>query len=475
MKLNVLFINDVHGYLAPHPELFYDETGEIIETAGGYARIASVVKAIREGNPNTLLFDGGDTLYGTKPIVASNGMAMVPILNALNIDALVGHWDFGYGPDQLEKINKQLDFPMLGCNVFTIDGDHFLQPTAMFEKEGVKIGVVGLCSMIIDKVMPEKMSKGLQFTSGVEEVPHHIKELKANDAAIIIVLSHNGFPQDVELLKRVDGIDICLSAHTHNRIYKPIEVNGAKIVQCGCHGAFVSNFTIELEDKKIKICDYEMLKVDDSIPENEAMAQLVNKSLEPYEDMRTKNIGRTKMVLHRYNTLNSTMDELLLKATAHATDTSIVFSNGWRYGAPIPVGSITENDLYNIAPMNPPLSTVELTGKEIKQMLEENLERTFSSDAFKQMGGYVKRVLGLQINMRIENPTGHRIQEIYYNGKHLEMDKTYRVSFITIQGVPKKYGKNRIEHPPKAVEAMKMYLKVHPDFNSDPIGSFRLV
>ena len=75
MKLNVLFINDVHGYLAPHPELFYDETGEIIETAGGYARIASVVKAIREGNPNTLLFDGGDTLYGTKPIVASNGMA----------------------------------------------------------------------------------------------------------------------------------------------------------------------------------------------------------------------------------------------------------------------------------------------------------------------------------------------------------------------------------------------------------------
>ncbi len=57
------------------------------------------------------------------------------------------------------------------------------------------------------------------------------------------------------------------------------------------------------------------------------------------------------------------------------------------------------------------------------------------------MGVYVKRVLGLQVNMRIENPTGHRIQKIYYKGSHLDFEKIYKVSFVTTQGVALKYGK----------------------------------
>ncbi|MAG86499.1 bifunctional metallophosphatase/5'-nucleotidase [Zunongwangia profunda] len=469
MKLNLLFINDVQGYLAPHPELFYDETGEVVETAGGYAHIAGLVEDIRRKNPNTLLLDGGDTLHGTKPLVDSKGEAIIPILNALKPDALVGHWDFGYGPEQLQKINKALNFPILGCNVFAENGFNFLQ------KEDVKIGVIGICAMIVDKVMPEKMSEGLKFTTGIDELPKYIKQLKKEGADIIVLLSHNGFPQDVELLKKVDGIDICLSAHTHNRLYAPIEVNGARIVQCGCQGVFVGNFTIVFEENKIKNYDYELIKVDNSVPKNTEMDKLVQKALKPYQEISTTALGHTKEILHRYNTTNSTMDNLLLKAIAHITKTDIAFSNGWRYGAPIAVGKITENDLYNIAPMNPPVSTVELTGIEIKEMLEENLERTFCSNPLKQMGGYAKRVLGLQINMRIENPKGHRIQEIYYKGSHLNLDKTYKVSFVTMQGVSKKYGKNRKKHNQKAVEAMKTYLKENPEFSPDTIKSFRLV
>ena len=475
MKLNILFINDVHGYLAPHPELFYDETGEVVETVGGYAQIAGLVEDIRKENPNTLLFDGGDTLHGTKPVVESEGEALIPILNALKPDALVGHWDFGYGPDRLRQINKQLNFPMLGCNVFSEDGSNFLQPTLMLEKEELKIGVIGVCAMIVDKVMPEKMSGGLRFTSGIEEVPKYIEKLKADGANLIVLLSHNGFPQDMELLNQVDGIDICLSAHTHNRIYSPIVVNGARIVQCGCHGAFVGKFTLDIKNKAIKGCDYELIKVDGSIPKNAEVNTLVQGVLEPFHKIRTTILGRTDQILHRYSALNSTMDNLLLRAIAHATKTDIAFSNGWRYGAPIPVGNITENDLYNIVPMNPPVSTVQLTGAEIKEMLEENLERTFGNDPFGQMGGYVKRCLGLQVNMRIENPTGHRIQEIYYQGSHLDVEKTYTVSFVTTQGVGKKYGKNRKEHGQKAVEALKDYLIQNPKFSPDKIKSYRLV
>lgn len=475
MKINLLFINDVHGYIAPHPELFYNEKGEDIETAGGYAYIAGVVDKIRNENPNTLLFDGGDTLHGTKPVVDSKGEALIPILNALRPDALVGHWDFAYGPDQLKKISQQLNFPVLGCNVFNEDGSHFLQPTGMFEMEDVKIGVIGISAMIVDKVMPKKMSTGLKFTSGKEEIPIQIKKLKAEGADIIILLSHNGFPQDVEILKEIDGIDFCLSAHTHNRIYNPIEINGAKIIQCGCHGAFVGNFTVTVEKKTIKNCEFDLIKVNEKIAKNVEVDELVKKTLAPYEELNSVALGETTQILHRYNTINSSLDNFLLHAIAHATNTHITFSNGWRYGAPINKGKITENDLYNIAPMNPPVSTVELSGSEIKEMLEENLERTFCCDPMGQMGGYVKRVLGLQINMRIENPKGHRIQEIYYQGEHIDFSKTYKVSFVTTQGVAKKYGKNRKKLDQKAVEAMKEYLKLHPNFTPDPVDTFRLV
>ena len=61
MQLSIAYINDVHGYLEPHPELFYKNGKEIMETAGGFARIASIIKDIRNSNTNTLLFDGGDT------------------------------------------------------------------------------------------------------------------------------------------------------------------------------------------------------------------------------------------------------------------------------------------------------------------------------------------------------------------------------------------------------------------------------
>ncbi|MGW1456132.1 bifunctional metallophosphatase/5'-nucleotidase [Salegentibacter agarivorans] len=475
MKLNILFINDVHGYIAPHPELFYNECGEVVETAGGYAHIAGFVEQVRKENPNTLFFDGGDSLHGTKPVVDSGGKVMVPILNALKLDALVGHWDFAYGPDVLKEIDSQLNFPVLGCNVFSEDGSNFMQPTALFEKENLKIGVIGICSMIVDKVMPTEMSKGLKFTSGLDEIPEHIKNLKAKGSDMIILLSHNGFPQDVELLQKVEGIDICLSAHTHNRIYTPIEINGARIVQCGCHGAFIGNFTIEVEDKEIKSFDYELVRVDASLPINPEMDRMVQDILKPYTKMRTVAIGTTSKILHRYSTTNSTMDELLLRAIASSTDTEIAFSNGWRYGAPIPKGNITEDHLYNIAPMNPPVSTVELTGGEIKEMLEENLERSFSCNPLGQMGGYVKRCLGLQVNLRIENPKGHRIQEIYYKGRHIDFEKTYKVSFVTTQGVASKYGKNRKKCDKNAVEAMKDYLKENSNFAPGNKEIFRLV
>ena len=73
-------------------------------------------------------------------------------------------------------------------------------------------------------------------------------------------------------------------------------------------------------------------------------------------------VGTVTAPLHRYAMISAPMDDVLLEAITEAAGTNIGFSNGWRYGAPIPAGPVTVNDLWNIIPTNPPISVVDLTG-----------------------------------------------------------------------------------------------------------------
>jgi 2',3'-cyclic-nucleotide 2'-phosphodiesterase (5'-nucleotidase family) len=82
---------------------------------------------------------------------------------------------------------------------------------------------------------------------------------------------------------------------------------------------------------------------------------------------------KTATEINRLTVLETTMDDLLLQAVRESTVAKLAFSNGWRFGALIIPGDITMTDLYNFVPMNPPISTVKLTGEEIIAMLEENL------------------------------------------------------------------------------------------------------
>ena len=351
----------------------------------------------------------------------------------------------------------------------------FTQPSKMFEVENLKIGVIGVAAFIVDKVMPPSFAGDLKFTDGIKEVATEIVKLKKYGADLIILLSHNGLPQDFELLKQVDGIDVCLSAHTHNRIYTALETNGALVIQCGCHGSFMGHMTLTIEDGKIASHQYKLHTIDTSIVEDKEMKQLVDNALVGYHDILTNVVGKTDELLHRYTTLNAALDELMHQGACFVTNTDICFSNGWRYGAPIAKGEITENELYNMAPMNPPISVVELTGKEIKDMMEENLTRTFACNPMKQMGGYAKRVFGLHLNVRIENPDGEKIQELFYKGSHVQMNEVYKVSFITVQGVPAKYGKNRKQTDFKLIDAIKLYLKENGEFTPSKNKNYRLV
>jgi S-sulfosulfanyl-L-cysteine sulfohydrolase len=458
MKLSIVYFNDVHGYMQEHSEIFFEGPTEVIKTAGGYSRILSFIKSVRDENQNTLVFDGGDTFHGTYPVVQTKGEIVVPILNSLDITAMVGHWDFAYGSNQLQHLATGLNYPVLGINVYRKDGELLLPPYIVKQCGDLNIGIIGICSNIINNTIPSHFSEELKVTDGKDELPRYINEVRDKGADIVILLSHNGFPQDCALIDITEGIDVCLSAHTHNRLHQPVVIKNTPIIQSGCHGSFVGHLELNIADKKLLDYSYTLVPMDETIQKDQELEKQIETAVEAFNHLKGEEVGVTSQNLHRYNTLNGRMDNFLLASIAYAANTKIAFSNGWRYGSPVPTGSISLNDLYNIIPMNPPVSTTELTGKEIKAMLEENIERTFACDAFHQMGGYLKRCYGITVYVKLENPKGQRIQQLFIDKLQVDSDRSYAVAFVTKQGVPENVGTNRQDLDVRAVEAMQRFL-----------------
>ncbi len=461
--LTVLQLNDLHGYLEPHPEMVRGENGEWqFATLGGLARIAGLFDRVRAERPGAVVtLDNGDTFHGTHVAVASKGMALVPAMNALAFDAMTVHWEFAYGPDGVKRIAERLDYPMLAINCHHKHDDQlFLPPWRMVTRAGLRVAIIGLACPIVDKTMPKSFSEGLYFTIGNVELPRWIRHVRDEEHAdLVIVLSHLGFPQDVKLAAEVDGIDILVSGHTHNRMDRAIVVNNAIIFQSGCHGSFVGRLDVEVEQGRIASHHHALVAIDESIDPDAHVEALVDAALDAERDAMAEVVGQTDVPLHRYAMLHAPMDDLLVAAIAEAAGTQIAFSNGWRYGAPIPAGPVTLGDLWNIVPTNPPISTTDLTGAELREMIEANLERTFAADPYQQMGGYVKRMAGVQAYLKAENPDGHRVDRLFVEGRPLEDDHVYRCAFITEQGVPARFGSNRRRLGVHAIDALRSRLE----------------
>ncbi len=474
-SLTIIQMNDSHAYFDQHQEMFWKGDQAVYRPAGGYARIVTLVKQIRAESQGRVLFcDCGDTLHGTYPALKTQGQALIPVLNSLGLDAMTAHWEFAYGPEIFRQRAAELGYPVLAINVFDqVTKERVFPAYSVKEIGGLRIGLVGIASNIVDKTMPASFSEGLEFRLGREELPLVIDNLRSQEKVdLIVLISHLGFPQDMKLLSEVNGIDICLSGHTHNRLYKPALQGKTLVIQSGCDGSFLGRLDLELVGNQIVDYRHQLIEVEAKIEPDPGVDDLVSQALAPYQEELSAIVGKTATALNRAAMLETTMDNFMLQALLDGTDAQLAFSNGWRFGAPIIPGDVTLNDLYNIIPMNPPIATVDLTGEEIVTMLEENLERTFASDPYNQMGGYVKRGLGFNAYIKIENPAGQRVQQIFSGNQPMLPGHHYSTVFVTEQGVALKYGQQRELHPERAIDAMLAYLKKHRSIQAELKGTF---
>ena len=402
---------------------------------GGVDRLATLIGAIRAERPGkTLLLDGGDTWQGSYTALATYGADMVEVMNALGVEAMTAHWEFTYGTERVEELIGELGFPFLAGNVRDTEWDEeVFDATATFERGGVKIAVIGQAFPYTPVANPRYLIPSWSFGIRENLVRKRVERVRAEGAELVVLLSHNGFDTDRKLASRVAGIDVLLSAHTHDAVPVALEIDGTLMLSSGSHGKFLSRLDLEVTNGRVAGYRFRLIPVlSDAIAPDPAMAALVGKIRAPFEAELGRVLGRTEGLLYRRGNFNGTFDDLICRALIEERDAEIALSPGFRWGATLlPGQDITVEDVYNQTAITYPNAyRTEFTGAFLKEILEDVADNLFNPDPYYQQGGDMVRVGGMAYAIDIAKPIGRRISEmtLIRSGQPIEADRSYVVS-----------------------------------------------
>lgn len=438
--VTVLHLADTHAALELHPEIFFKADGSpTFRPAGGYALLAGAVKAERAASPGgALLVNVGDTLHGSAVAEWTQGAAVVPVVNALGIDVFVpGNWDFAYGPRVLRARMGELDHPVTAVNLAdAATGRRLFAPSVVKTVNGVRVGVVGVTSVIVDKSMAPDFSKGLRFTfkEGVQE---EVDRLRREGVEVVLLATELGLAQEVRLAREIKNVDLILGGHTHERTEKPVLEGGTPVVESGSEGSFLTKLVFRVRDGKVAGYEHSLLEVTPERYEADAeVARLVARAREPFLDRLERVVGRTESDLYRKGVLESNMDNLIADALREASGADIALSNGFRFSYPVLEGAVTEEALFNMFPMDAPIKVGVMTGRQLRQFWEESLDQVFAADPYGQRGGWGPRPSGMTVRLSLGAPKGRRVVWMKVGDRPVEDEARYTVASCDRPGDP---------------------------------------
>jgi sulfur-oxidizing protein SoxB len=394
------------------------------------------VNAVRaeRGDDNVLLLDGGDTWQGSWTSLQTKAQDMVDVMSALKTDAMVGHWEFTYGADRVKEIADSASFAFLAQNIRDNEWQEpVFEGRKVFERGGAKVAVIGQALPRTAVANPRWMFPQWEFGIREEDMQQQVDDARAGGADIVVLLSHDGFDVDRKLAGRVKGIDVILTAHTHDAMPGLIKVEDTMLVATGSHGKFLSRIDLEVKNKKVTGVRFKLMPVfTDAIKPDPAMASLVEKVRAPYAKDLARVVGKTDSLLYRRGNFNGTFDDLICNAMLSERDVEIALSPGFRWGGSLlPGDDITWENITNATAITyPNCYRNEMTGKQLKDALEDIADNIFHPDPYFQGGGDMVRAGGLGYAIDISKPMGSRITELTHlkSGKPIEAARSYTVA-----------------------------------------------
>ena len=457
-NLTVLHTNDNHGHF------WQNKYGEI-----GMAARATLVNEIRDeveaAGGSVLLLSGGDINTGVPESDLLDAEPDFIGMNMIGYDAMaVGNHEFDNPLEVLAQQAEWAEFPFLAANIYK-DGKRMFEPYKIFNKDGVKIAVIGFTTEDTAKLGNPEFIKEVQFTDPKDEAKLVIAELKAkHNPDIIIAATHMGHyldgnhgsnaPGDVALARSLEegALDMIVGGHSQEPVCmegvneaadfkpgddcKPDQQNGTYIVQAHEWGKYVGqadytfkNGEFELQSyklipvnlkKKVKNADGKKVRV--FIQDEIVQDQAVYDTLQPYQEQGQEAlsvvIGQSNGMLQgERNIVRNNQTNLgRLIATAHMqrakADFSIMNSGGIR--ASMEEGNITYKDVLTVQPFANTLTFVDMTGAETLAYLNQVATKTKDTGAFAQFVG---------IELTVD---GKEVSNVVIGGKALDLKSTYR-------------------------------------------------
>ncbi len=264
--LTIIHVNDTHSNLLPYGNDKY----------GGIARAASVIGNWQLTEPNPITVHGGDLMVGTLFFNTYFGGAELPLLQAMGFDVLLlGNHEFDPGPTALGGVlvGAGLDssFNVISSNAVIPDSVQLLKSivrtTAIEQRGEIKVGFFGLTTPAAN--IESNPAPVFIDTNLVPIAMSSIAALKDGAGCqVVVMMSHLGLTNDMQLAATgyLSGVDLIVSAHSHDTTTAPVYVNGIPIIQAGSYYRYAGKATLVFNGDSTRLVNYTLQEINDQTP-----------------------------------------------------------------------------------------------------------------------------------------------------------------------------------------------------------------
>ncbi len=218
ITLTIAHVNDTHSALEATEERLLIDGIPTKAYLGGFSRLKTALDSLRADSKHLLLLHAGDAVQGTLYFTRFEGAADIAFLNTIGVDAMtLGNHEFDRGPELTGRLVDQARFPIVSANLDVSKEPALagkVKPYVIREVEGEKVAIVGVTTTYTPAAVAS-VGK-VRFLDEAASVGATVKRLRAEGVERIVVLSHIGYENDLQLARTVGGIDVIVGGHTHS-------------------------------------------------------------------------------------------------------------------------------------------------------------------------------------------------------------------------------------------------------------------
>ncbi len=459
VTITILQSSDVHGRFMP-----WDYSADESNTKGSMTQISSIVKDVRSKNPNVILVDAGDAIQDNSVETFNKGaeQPMVTAMNYLNYDVwAMGNHEFNFGLDTLQNVTNQFKTGQaIVGNLYNEDGTRFMPAYSIVERNGIKIGVIGMTTPLIEKFEAgTDHLKGVHTTDPVEETKKVVKELEGK-VDVMVGLIHMGEDNENEiantgitdLANAVPELSVIFAGHMHKQIDGKL-INGVLVTEPSKYGERLSkvDLTFKKENNKYVVKDKKSTVID--VSKYKSDKELEDK-LQPFHktlrDEANKVIGELKVMPLVPDEQIKGIPEIQIASTALTTffnEVQLYYSKADAVAigienerAKLSVGPIKKKDIaFNYRYTGGETTVYEVTGKDLKDYMEWSAayfnqlkegDITPSFNPSRRNSKYSTNDIfgGINYNIDLSKPAGNRIVNLTYrDGKEIKDSDTLKL------------------------------------------------